>query len=93
MLTSINEIYELDIPCEILPYVEGKPHRITIKPLSLYTFQLIAKATKNDHSMIPVLIIKESLLEPSLSITEIQELKVGLANYIISKVKEYSGII
>ena len=83
----------VEIPGNILAPVDGKLQRVKIKPLDVHTFQLIAKAAKDDHSLIPILIVKESVTDPLLNIIQIKSMKVGLVNFLISEIKRVSGII
>ncbi len=93
MLTDTDELISVRIPAEILKPKDGTLHEVTIKPLSVHSFQLIAKATKDDTSLIPLLIVKESVVVPSLDIQDIRSMKVGLVNFLIKEIKNISGII
>ena len=93
MLIDTGETYMVEIPGNILAPVDGKLQRVKIKPLDVHTFQLIAKAAKDDHSLIPILIVKESVTDPLLNIIQIKSMKVGLVNFLISEIKRVSGII
>jgi hypothetical protein len=93
MLIDAKETYMVEIPGNILAPVEGALQRVIIKPLDVNTFQLIAKAARDDHSLIPLLIIKESVIDPVLNINQIKGMKVGLVNFLIKEIKQVSGII
>ena len=43
MLTSLDETYTIKIPGEILAPVDDNPHQVTIRPLTVHSFQMIAK--------------------------------------------------
>ncbi len=93
MLINLNETATVKIPAEILAPIDGELQEVKIKPLSMHSFQLIAKAAKDDHSLVPLLMIKESVVEPSLSIHEIRSMKVGLVSFLIKEIKKESGIV
>ena len=93
MLTSLDETYTIKIPGEILAPVDDNPHQVTIRPLTVHSFQMIAKAAKDDHFLIPLLMVKEAVIEPELSIQEIRSMKVGLVNFLVSEIKRLSGIM
>ena len=93
MLDSLDEKLTLEIPVEILKTEEGKPQQVTIRPLTVHAFQMIAKASKDDHSMVPLLMVKEGVVDPMLNINQIRGMKVGLVNYLIGEIKKISGII
>ena len=93
MLTDLNETYTVQIPSDILAPVGNAAQEVKIKPLTLQRFQLIAKAAKDDPALVPVLVIKESVTEPDLTIQNIHSMKVGLVNFLINEIKRLSGII
>ncbi|MBK8021885.1 MAG: hypothetical protein IPK19_10800 [Chloroflexi bacterium] len=53
---------------------------------------LILKAAKEDDSLIPLLMIQESLVEPKLSLGQIRQLHLGLISYLIAHVRRISGL-
>ena len=87
-----SETYTIEIPEQVLSWDNGTPHVFTIKPLTVQAFQLIAKAAKADQSLIPIFIVRETVIEPSLSVQQIKNMKVGLVNFLISEIKRVSGI-
>ncbi len=93
MLIDSDERYTLKIPVEILKPKDGVQQQVIIRPLSVHSFQLIAKAAKDDHALIPLLIIKESVVDPPLGINDIRSMKVGLVNFLIGEIRQISGII
>ncbi|MEM6829640.1 MAG: hypothetical protein AAF551_03930 [Bacteroidota bacterium] len=92
MLIDAEEQVTLKIPTEILAPKNGSVQEVILKPLSVYTFQLIMKAAKDDASLIPLLIVKESVVTPSLELKDIRGMKVGLVNFLIKEIKRISGI-
>ena len=93
LLTDLNEISTIEIPGEILATENKNLQQVKIRPLTVHSFQMIAKAAKNDHFLVPLLMVKESVVEPALNIQEIRSMKVGLVNFLISEIKRISGII
>jgi len=93
MLIDTDDILTIEVPGNILAPVNDELQRIKIKALSVHTFQLIAKASKDDHSLIPLLMVKESVVDPVLNINQIKSMKVGLVNFFIKEIKRASGII
>lgn len=93
MLIDTQETYTIEIPGNILAPVDGALQKVNIKALDVHTFQLIAKAAKDDHSLIPLLMVKESVTDPILNINQIKRMKVGLVNFLINEIKQVSGII
>ncbi len=65
---------------------------VQLRPLTIGTFQLIMKAARNDASLIPLLMIKESLLQPALSLEQVKQMHLGLVNFLIEHIREISGL-
>ena len=65
---------------------------IQLRPLTIGAFQLIMKATKHDTGLIPLLMIKESLVQPVLSLEQIKQLHLGLINFLIGHIRQISGL-
>ena len=50
------------------------------------------KAARQDDGLIPLLLIKESLVQPTLSLEQIKQLPLGLVNFLIARIREISGL-
>lgn len=76
------------------PADRGGPARVVqLRPLTIGTFQLIMKAARSDAGLIPLLMIKESLVEPAMSIEQIKRLSLGLITFLIGHIREISGLL
>lgn len=65
---------------------------VRIRPLSIGTFQLIMKAAREDAGMIPLLMIKECLVEPQLDLPQTRRLPVGLIEFLVTQIRTISGL-
>ena len=65
---------------------------VQLQPLTIGTFQLIMKAARNDSSLIPLLMIKESLVQPKLSLEQVKKMHLGLVNFLIAQIRQISGL-
>lgn len=73
----------------------GEPRQdmvVQLCPLTIGTFQLIMKAARNDPALIPLLMIKESLVQPAMSLEQVKQLHLGLVNFLIQNIREISGL-
>lgn len=96
LLSGTKTIIDVDLPEELLPEmgankksVQGK---VRLRPLSIGTFNLVLRAAKNDNGLIPLLMIKESLVEPKLSLDQIRNLQLGLTEFLVTKIRIISGL-
>ncbi|NEZ62065.1 hypothetical protein D0962_04630 [Leptolyngbyaceae cyanobacterium CCMR0082] len=65
---------------------------VQLRPLTVGTFQLIMKAARNDAGLIPLLMIKESLAQPTLSLEQVKGMHLGLVNFLIAQIRHISGL-
>jgi hypothetical protein len=65
---------------------------VQLRPLTIGTFQLIMKAARNEPALIPLLMIKESLVQPVMSLEQVKQLHLGLVNFLIQNIREISGL-
>jgi hypothetical protein len=66
--------------------------RVRVRPLSLATMTLISRATRDDASLVPILMIKEAVIEPTLTIEHIRQMHVGLVHYLVAQINRLSGL-
>ncbi len=96
LLSGATMTFEVAIPPAVLhpgsQSSETSSPIVQIRPLTIGTFQLIMKAAKNDAGLIPLLMIKESLVQPALSLEQIKRLHLGLVNFLIGQIRQISGL-
>ena len=96
-MAGVAATFDVAIPPEVLqpgPARSGE-HRsvvVQLRPLSIGTFQLIMKAARQDPGLIPILMIKESLVEPALTAEQVKQLHLGMVTYLIERIREISGL-
>jgi hypothetical protein len=102
LLAGATMTFDIMLPPHLLPSPqaagvpdsENRPTQsvVQIRPLTIGTFQLIMKAAKNDAGLIPLLIIKESLVQPTLSLEQTKRLPLGLVNFLVDQIRQVSGL-
>ena len=103
LLLGTQSLFDLVIPQHILqPGAVLKPEagpgdaepakKVVLRPLSLKTFQLILNASKHDSSQIPLLMIRESMVTPSLTLPQISILHIGLVDFLVEHIQLISGL-
>lgn len=65
---------------------------VQLRPITIGTFQLIMRAARNDAELIPLLMIKESLVQPELTLEQCKRLHLGLIDHLIDAIREISGL-
>jgi len=96
LLAGAAQIFEITVPAHLLatkaPPPEGHPLTVQLRPLTIGTFQLIMKATRQDPGLVPLLMIKESLVSPALSLEQVRAMPLGLVNFFIGHIRQISGL-
>jgi hypothetical protein len=101
LLAGAESTFEIAVPAQLLhpdhpsaspPSSAGQTRVVQLRPLTIGTFQLIMKAAKQEAGLIPLLMIKESLVQPTLSLDQIKQLPLGLVNFLIDHIRQISGL-
>jgi hypothetical protein len=97
LLAGSAIVHDIRIPQEVLTpeqpaSADGGPGIVRMRPLSIATLTLISRAARDDSSLVPLLMIKEALVEPSLPLDQIRALHVGLVHFLVSQVNLISGL-
>ena len=93
LLAGSTVIHDIHIPQEVLmPEYQSSSSNISsskvvrIRPLSVAILTIISNAAHDDVSLIPLLMIKESLVDPTLKLDQIRQMHVGLVHFLVSKI-------
>lgn len=100
LLAGAAIAFDITIPAEILhpnpaesSTPSSQPLVVQLRPLTIGGFQLIMKAARADPGLIPLLMIKESLIKPQLSLDQVRGMQLGLVNFLISQIRQISGLV
>ena len=66
--------------------------RVRLRPLKVATLALISRASREDPSLVPLLMIKESLVEPTLPLEQIRQMHAGLVHFLVAAINRISGL-
>ncbi|MEM7509280.1 MAG: hypothetical protein AAF388_00025 [Bacteroidota bacterium] len=98
LLLGSEAQYDISIPKEILfpggeeEETPADPSVVRLKPLTIGVFQLIMKASRNDPGLIPLLMVKEALISPNVSLDQLRKMHVGLIEFLVDEVRNISGL-
>jgi hypothetical protein len=56
------------------------------------TLALISRAAREDASLVPLLMIKESMLEPKVGLEQVRQMHVGLVHFLVGRINLLSGL-
>ena len=100
LLAGSALVHEVRVPPAVLrPGAPGDdlddpdgPDRVRLRPLSVGTLTLISRAAREDPDLVPLLMIKEALVEPVLTLDAVRRLHVGLVHFLVAQVNRISGL-
>jgi hypothetical protein len=88
-------LHEVEVPPAVLnpgTADDAAARRVRLRPLKVATLALISKAAQDDASLVPLLIVKESLVEPVLDFAQVRQLHAGLVQFLVAEVNRISGL-
>jgi len=97
LLAGSGVVHDIPVPPEILaptaqPDPGAAPGVVRMRPLSVAVLTMISRAARDDAGLVPLLMIKEALVEPVLSLDQIRQLPVGLAHFLVGQANVISGL-
>lgn len=88
-------VHDVEVPGEMLHPglgAEAASGIVRLRPLKVGTLALISRASRDDNSLAPLLIIKESLVDPVLNLDQIRQLHAGLVHHLVASINRISGL-
>jgi len=86
-------VHDVAVPAAVLrPGGEADAGKVRLRPLKVATLALISKASREDPSLVPLLMIKESLVEPALALEQIRQMHAGLLHFLVAAINRISGL-
>jgi hypothetical protein len=70
----------------------GAAGLVRLRPLTVGALALISKAAREDPGLVPLLMIKEALVEPALALDQVRQLHVGLVHFLVGAINRISGL-
>ena len=101
LLAGSKVVQDVTIPAGILQPEAGNGETregamrggcVRMRPLSIAVLTLISRAARDDPGLIPLLMIKEAVVEPALTLEQIRQMHVGLVYYLVAQVNRLSGL-
>lgn len=95
LLAGSELTFEIEVPAGMLPPLEPTADTtrcVRLRPLTVRDLQLISRAAKESDSLTATLMVQRALVEPEMSIAEVNRLHVGLLHHLLDEVNRISGI-
>jgi hypothetical protein len=95
LLAGGSVVHTAEIPERVLrPGSDGAGEGgvVRLRPLSVGVLALISRASREDAGLVPLLMIKEGVVEPALTIDQIRQMHVGLVHFLVQRINMISGL-
>lgn len=96
LLAGSKAVFDIVVPTAILApgnaSDEGEQRCVRLRPLSVAVLTLISRAARDDPGLVPLLMVKEALVEPALTLEQIRQLHLGLVQFLVGQVNLISGL-
>jgi hypothetical protein len=84
--------YEVSVPAHILNTSGAAGGVVRIKPLTVRDLQLISRAAKDSDALTSALMVQTALVEPRLTLPQVNAMHVGLLQFLLEQINRFSGI-
>lgn len=86
----------VEIPPEVLAPAgadgEAAPATVVIRPLTLADVQRIQRAARDEAALTSVLMVQQALVEPKVTVEQVNRMHAGLVEYLLREVNRLSGL-
>ncbi len=101
LLAGSQAVQDVTIPAAVLlpAASNGEAHsdqvhggQVRMRPLSIAVLSLISRAARDDAGLIPLLMIKEAVVDPPLTLDQIRQMHAGLVYFLADQANRLSGL-
>jgi len=97
LLAGGQLIHDIQLSPEILmPATESAngvlAGKVRLRPLNVHTLTLISRAGREDAGLIPLLMIKEAMVEPAVTLEQVRQMHIGLVHFLVGQINLISGL-
>lgn len=84
--------FDVTVPSAVLSAAGMASGQVRLKPLTVRDLQLITRAAKDNDALTSALMVQTALVEPRVSLPQINAMHVGLLQFLLDQVNRISGI-
>ncbi len=89
--------HQVEVPARLLPGAKDagdgeSPGCVSLRPLTVGDVRGVARAAKGDGPLTSLLMLKQALVEPVLTLDQVSALPAGLVQFLLAQVQTLSGL-
>lgn len=97
LLLGGRATHAVTVPPEVLDPAragagDGDLESVVLRPLVLADVARIAKAARDDDTLSSVLMVQQALVEPAVTVEQVQRMHAGLVEHLLREVNRISGL-
>ncbi|MGE0419941.1 MAG: hypothetical protein AB7O80_24310 [Acetobacteraceae bacterium] len=91
LLAGAESTVDVELPDRLLPNAESD-RRVRVRPLTVRDLRLIARAARENEDLTAALMVRQALVEPTLTLEQLGQLPAGIMQFLLREVNRISGI-
>jgi hypothetical protein len=92
LLAGSSIQHDIQIPATLLAQGTSAGARVRLRPLTVHDVQLVTRAAKDSEALLSVLMLKQGMVEPMLSLDQVHALPTGVARFLLEELNRISGL-
>lgn len=94
LLAGGGATHAFTVPPDVLDPADpvGPAGRVVLRPLVLADVQRVHRAAREDQALTSVLMVQQALVEPALTVDQVNRMHCGLVELLLSEVNRISGL-
>jgi hypothetical protein len=92
LLLGGSTTHTVDVPADVLMGDAGTPAQVVLRPLVLADVQRIHQAAAESRDLTSVLMVQQALVEPKVTIEDVNQMHAGLVEFLLHEVNRISGL-
>lgn len=92
LLAGGNLTYQVEVPVHLLNSPQHQGGRVQLRPMTVRDLQLISRAAKDNDALTSALMVQTALVEPKLSLPQVNSMPVGLLQFLLAQINRISGM-
>ncbi len=92
LLLGGSATHTVDVPADVLMGETDTPAQVVLRPLVLADVQRIHLAAAESRDLTSVLMVQQALVEPKVTIEDVNQMHAGLVEFLLHEVNRISGL-
>jgi hypothetical protein len=92
LLLGGSTTHTVDVPADVLMGDTDTPAQVVLRPLVLADVQRVHQAAAESRDLTSVLMVQQALVDPKVSIEDVNQMHAGLVEFLLHEVNRISGL-